>query len=202
MLRIDILRHGETALSGCLRGATDDALTQHGWAQMKAGLAHYTEAQCALPWQAVFSSPLQRCQDFAAQLAAEHHIPLLLDPQLQEMHFGDWEGQSTADLYQQFPQALAQFWQQPSQFTPPNAEPLLQFQQRVLRAMQQIQQQMQAEQWQRVLLISHGGVIKLLKNRALAQPLDQLLQQSAELGQLHGFEYTADAQLQYRGADR
>ena len=201
MLRIDILRHGETALSGCLRGSTDDALTAQGWSQMQAGIAPYTQAVAKLPWQALISSPLQRCQDFAVQLAAEHQIPLLLDRQLQEMHFGDWEGQSTADLYQHFPEALAQFWQQPSQFTPPNAEPLLVFQQRVLRGMQQIQQRMQAEQWQRVLLISHGGVIKLLKSMALAQPLDQLLQQSAELGQLHGFEYTPDGQLQYRGAE-
>lgn len=201
MLRIDFLRHGETALSGCLRGSTDDALTAQGWAQMHAGLAVQWQTPSALPWQALISSPLQRCQHFAAQIAAEHDLPLRLDPQLQEMHFGDWEGQSTADLYQHFPDALAQFWQQPTQFTPPNAEPLLQFQRRVLGAMQQLQQQMQAEQWQRVLVVSHGGVIKLLKSMALAQPLDQLLQQSAELGQLHAFEYDAAGQLHYRGTD-
>jgi alpha-ribazole phosphatase len=44
----------------------------------------------------------------------------------------------------------------------------------------------------RALLVTHGGVIKLLKCKAQRQPLDDVLKMTAELGQLNSFEL-ADA---------
>ena len=38
-LHLDLLRHGETELGGGLRGSLDDALTDKGWAQMRAAVA-------------------------------------------------------------------------------------------------------------------------------------------------------------------
>lgn len=202
MFRIDLLRHGESQLSsGYLRGSTDDALSDLGWAQMSASVASADLQAC--PWQAIFSSPLQRCRLFAEQLAQQQQLALYLDANLQEIHFGDWEAVSTQAIYDQFPDELAQFWQQPTRFTPPNAEPLLVFQQRILTALRQIQQQMQQSKIERALVVTHGGVIKLLKTMALAQPLEGLLSTSAELGQLHHFELDGalgdDMQLHYRG---
>ena len=193
MLQIDVLRHGETELSGCLRGSTDDALTAQGWAQMQQGIRTVLNTDITavnpeqMPWQAIWTSPLQRCARFAVDLSEHLALPLYRSAALQEMHFGDWEGQSTALLYQQFPEQLAEFWQHPTRFTPPQAEPLLQFQQRVLGGLQQIVIQMRDLATERALLVSHGGVIKLLKCLALGQSLDLILTQSAELGQLQHF---------------
>ncbi|TCM68360.1 alpha-ribazole phosphatase [Acinetobacter calcoaceticus] len=194
-LQIDVLRHGESELSAMLRGSTDDALTAVGWSQMAQTTAHSIQQQG--PWQAIFSSPLQRCRLFATSIAEQYQLPIYLDPNLAEIHFGDWEGRSTQAIYDSSPELLSQFWQQPSAYTPPNAEPFLQFHQRVLQAMAQIEQQMQAEQLKRVLVVSHGGVIKLLKTIALELPLDSVLSQTAALGQIHHFEYTANRALQY-----
>lgn len=192
-LKIDLLRHGESELSHTLRGSLDDALTAKGWQQM---LSSIDQSQ-TLPqqWDVVFSSPLQRCSMFAEHCVKERDIPLILDKNLQEMHFGDWEGQSIQQLYEQFPETLADFWQKPTQTTLPNAETMHQFHLRVSTAMSNIQQLMQLNGWQSALVITHGGVIKLLKCMVLRQPLDDVLKMSAELGQLNSFHWDAATQV-------
>ena len=187
MLYLDFLRHGETSLSHTLRGRTDDALTAKGWTQMRSTI---TQAeQLRQVWDVIYSSPLQRCRLFAEQWAGQKQLPLFIEPNLQEMDFGEWEAQSTARLYQLYPDKLAQFWQTPLSFTPPQAESLMTFKSRVLESVETLTQQMYAQGWTRALIISHGGVIKLLKCQALKQHDNDLLKMSAELGQLNCFVF-------------
>ncbi len=185
VLKFDILRHGETTLSHTLRGRTDDDLTEQGWRDMQMTIQQ--ALQSPLQWQLIVTSPLKRCAQFAEQLSQQLQLPLIYQSGLQEMDFGDWEAQSTADLYAKSPQLLADFWQFPTRYTPPNAESLLDFQCRVLDAIEMLQLQMREQNWTHALLISHGGVIKLLKCLAKQQSLDDILTQSAPLGQLNSF---------------
>jgi alpha-ribazole phosphatase len=195
-LQIDLLRHGESELSHTLRGSLDDALTAQGWQQMLSSIDQSQTVSLPRPqqWDVVFSSPLQRCRMFADHIVTEQDIPLVLDQGLQEMHFGDWEGQSIQELYEQFPETLADFWQKPTQTILPNAESLQQFHLRVSQAMMDIQQQMQCQGWQSALVVTHGGVIKLLKCMVLQQPLDDVLKMTAELGQLSSFSWDTATQ--------
>lgn len=164
---LELLRHGETELGGGLRGSLDDALTDTGWAQLRAAVADSTR------WDRIISSPLQRCAHFAQELAAQQGIPLRLEPRLQELHFGAWEGCSTADLMQTAAAELGQFWNEPYAFTPPQGEPLSDFEARVLAAVEQVQASHAGEQ---VLLVTHGGVMRLLLARARGLPRNDLLQ--------------------------
>jgi len=194
MLYLDFLRHGETSLSHTLRGRTDDALTAKGWAQMRSTITQAEQVSQA--WDVIYSSPLQRCRLFAEQWAEQKQLPLFIEPNLQEMDFGEWEAQPTERLYQLFPDELAQFWQTPLSFTPPQAESLLAFKSRVLESVEALTQQMHVQGWQRALIVSHGGVIKLLKCQALKQHDNDLLKMSAELGQLNSFVFD-QGQLQF-----
>ena len=194
MLYLDFLRHGETSLSHTLRGRTDDALTAKGWAQMQSTIAQAEQLRPA--WDVIYSSPLQRCRLFAEQWAEQKQLPLYIEPNLQEMDFGEWEAQPTDRLYQLYPDELAQFWQKPLSFTPPQAESLLAFKSRVLESVETLTQQMYAQGWTRALIISHGGVIKLLKCQALKQNANDLLKMSAELAQLNRFVFD-QGQLQF-----
>ena len=187
MLYLDFLRHGETSLSHTLRGRTDDALTAKGWVQMRSTITQ--SEQTGQAWDVIYSSPLQRCRLFAEQWAEQKQLPFFIEPNLQEMDFGEWEAQSTERLYQLYPDELAQFWQTPLSFTPPQAESLLAFKSRVLESVETLTQQMHKQGWQRALIISHGGVIKLLKCQALKQNANDLLKMSAELGQLNRFVF-------------
>lgn len=167
MLHLELLRHGATELGGGLRGSLDDALTEQGWAQLRAAV------QGAGPWDRLISSPLQRCARFAEEVAAAQGLPLHYEPGLQELHFGDWEGCSAAELMRSDAEALGRFWADPYGFTPPNGEPLLAFETRVLAAVQALQR---AHAGERVLLVTHGGVMRLLLARARGLPRQELLQ--------------------------
>ncbi|MGA9702252.1 alpha-ribazole phosphatase family protein [Pseudomonas sp.] len=167
------MRHGETELGGGLRGSLDDALTDWGWQQMRAAVVDRG------PWDRVVSSPLQRCALFAHELGARLNVPVSLEKDLQELHFGAWEGQSTAALMQTDAEGLGLFWADPYTFTPPEGEPVSEFSGRVIGAVSRLQQAYAGE---RVLLVSHGGVMRLLLARARGLPREQLL--SVEVG--HG----------------
>ncbi len=175
ILHLDMLRHGETELGGGMRGSLDDALTDTGWAQMRAAVAE------AGPWDRIVSSPLQRCARFAEELAERLALPLSLEPGLQELHFGDWEGHSAAQLMETDAEGLGLFWNDPYGFTPPNGEPVIEFSARVLAAVKKLHQ---AHAGERVLLISHGGVMRLLLANARGLPREQLLQVTVGHGAL------------------
>lgn len=179
---LDLLRHGETELGGGLRGSLDDALTPVGWEQMRAAV------QGQGPWDRIVSSPLQRCALFAQELAGQLALPVTFDKNLQELHFGEWEGQSAAALMQTDEQALGLFWANPYSFTPPQGEPVLEFSQRVLAAVTRLQQ---AHAGERVLVVCHGGVMKLLLAQARGLPREQLLNIQVVNGAL--FELQVDA---------
>ena len=185
-LRLDLLRHGETELGGGLRGSLDDALTQNGWTQMRAAVV------AGGPWDRLVSSPLQRCARFAAELGEQLNLPVHLDKDLQELHFGAWEGQNAAALMETDAEALGLFWADPYAFTPPQGEPVSDFAARVLGAVARLHQTYAGE---RVLLISHGGVMRLLLAQARGLPREQLLNVEVAHASLFALSVEADGVL-------
>lgn len=185
-LHLDLLRHGETELGGGLRGSLDDALTEKGWTQMRAAVVE------GGPWDRIVSSPLQRCARFAAELGEQLNLSVHLDKDLQELHFGAWEGQSAAALMETDAEALGLFWADPYSFTPPQGEPVSEFAARVLAAVARLQSAYAGE---RVLLISHGGVMRLLLAQARGLPREQLLNVEVAHGALFALTVQADGSL-------
>jgi len=192
--KIDLLRHGESQFSHTLRGHLDDDLTPKGWQQMQSTINQVIEPK----WDMIVSSSLKRCACFAEQLAKTTELPLLLNDDLKEMYFGDWEGVSTQKIYETSPELLANFWQKPSQYCPPRAETLMQFQMRILKGFQNLLEHMRKQNLQHALVVTHGGVIKLLTCLAGQHPLDDLLKMPAELGKLYSLEvFETEAKLTF-----
>lgn len=159
---IDLLRHGEPEGGSRYRGQLDDPLSQLGWQQMRDLLP------VNKPWQQIITSPLCRCSAFAEELARESGLPLAYEPALREIDFGDWEGQTAAALEQLDKASFYAFYDDPLNNTPPGAEPLADFQQRVMVAWEAIQAQYQHRH---VLLVSHGGTIRIILAYVLNMPL-------------------------------
>ncbi len=189
-LHLDVLRHGETELGGGLRGSLDDALTAKGWEQMRAAVVGRG------PWDRLISSPLQRCARFAQELGERLNLPVSLEKDLQELHFGAWEGQSAAALMETDAEGLGLFWADPYSFTPPQGEPVGAFSERVLGAVSRLRQ---AHAGERVLLISHGGVMRLLLARARGLPREQLLNVEVGHGGLFNLQVATDGTLKEGG---
>ncbi|WP_347330331.1 histidine phosphatase family protein [Marinimicrobium locisalis] len=166
---LDLLRHGQCEGGEIFRGSHDVALTPEGWANMDARVA----AETPVPWAAVVTSPLQRCRAFAETAAERLGLPLILEPDLREMHFGDWEGRLYQDIWDSDP-TLALWGEDPEQHTPPQGEPLADFDQRVNTALDHLAQR---QAGQRLLVVTHGGVIRLLLTRAKGLPRNTLRDQ-------------------------
>ena len=119
----------------------------------------------------------------AEELAQRQGIELELENDLRELHFGAWEGRSAASLMDGHSEALGRFWADPYAFTPPGGEPLSEFEARVLAAQRRLRQR---HAGRRVLLVTHGGVIRLLLARARGLPREHLLQVDVGHGALFG----------------
>ena len=173
---IDLLRHGETLAGSVYLGRSDVSLSEHGYRQM-------VEAVLDAPrYHAVLSSPLVRCAAFAHDYAQQHSLPLHYDARLQEMDFGAWDGRSAAEIAAADASALENFWRDPIACPPPQAEPLLSFQARVLAAWRELPARYPG---QRMLLVTHGGVMRIILCHLQQRPLAELLNLSVPHAALH-----------------
>jgi alpha-ribazole phosphatase len=161
----DLMRHGEPVGGRKYRGQTDDPLSDKGWAQMR----HAVGDLC--PWQAVVSSPLLRCSDFAREVAVRHGLPLVMEPRLVELGFGAWEGRTSDELMAEHPDILLRFRADPISHSPPGAEPLVEFRGRVLSAWNAM---LEAYAGEHVLVVAHAGVIRMIVALVLDTPLQHL----------------------------
>ena len=166
ILTVDILRHGETeAEAGKLYGATDIPLSDLGKSQaLKAAKIIHKE-----PIANVISSPLKRCAWLSEKLNTRQHISTSYHIGFSEMNFGDWEGKDIQTLIQQEPN----FRQDISQLKPPNGETFTDFEQRVSTTWHDYISQ-HLEQGGHHLLVTHGGVIRLLLGQVLHIPKQYL----------------------------
>lgn len=91
MTRIYLVRHGTHALVGkVLAGRMPGvSLSDEGHAQAARLADHFARESVG----AVLSSPLERCQETAAPIAARHGRALAVEPALTELHCGRWTGQ-------------------------------------------------------------------------------------------------------------
>lgn len=187
---IALLRHGETVGSPRFCGSRDDCLTELGWTQLREAVRKEGAG-----WQRVISSPLLRCAEFARELGEQLAVPVSLDERFREMHFGAWEGRSAAELMETDAEALTLFWDNPVSNTPPRGEPLIEFQARVLAGWRTTLAHHPGE---KILLVTHGGVIRTLLCHLREHPIARLLEFDVKHASLHRVEVTdADSRLQY-----
>ena len=169
MQHIYLLRHGKVAADAALYGATDVAVMP----EVNQAIVNNIRQQ-KLIFNRIYSSPLQRCktlaQGISRQCGERKNAPssdeVIVKKDLQEMNFGEFDGVLFDHIYQDKAQwhLLEKFWQAPSQYPLPQAEPLLMFYQRVAKAWQCICQTLTNENIpnSQHLVVCHGGVIRMI----------------------------------------
>jgi alpha-ribazole phosphatase len=162
MVRLLLVRHAATTWNAQQRfqGHTDVPLSQCGQQQVVA----LVQALRAETIHACYTSDLRRAWETAHALAHPRGLPLRQEPRLREMAFGVWEGLTYADLQQRDPSLLATWQQNPMQVAPPGGETLHQVADRVQAMLADI---ITAHQGHIVLLVSHGGPLRVLLCLAL-----------------------------------
>lgn len=156
MTRLYLVRHGEAEANREMRylGRRDDPLTERGRRQA-AAFAPLFEA---IPVEKVLSSPLSRCRDTAAVVAAASRVPLEVDLRLLEMDFGDWEGRTRDEVRGADPAGLAAWEADPEGVGPPGGESLGDVRGRVLALVDELSAMPEDE----VAIVSHVGPLKIL----------------------------------------
>lgn len=154
----DLIRHGEPAGGHKYRGHRDDPLSELGWQQMRDAIGKDEE------WDHILTSPLLRCREFASELSAQLKVPVTVAEGFKEICFGDWEGKTREQVAQEYGDHQANFWRDAENYPPPNAETVQDFYQRIGTAWQHWSKELAG---QKVLLVCHGGVIRMVLGHVL-----------------------------------
>jgi alpha-ribazole phosphatase len=176
---ITLLRHGKTEHNDGFYGSTDSKLTAKGLQTMHRACE-------TLSIDAIVTSPLTRCRQFAQQLSEQRQCPMFVLPKIREYHFGDWEGMGIAQLWQSNPKELEALWTDINTFTPPNAETFQDFNTRLKQAIAGIKTWQ--EQYPSMLVVTHAGVIRALRLIAEQTTTNQWLNYPVDNASLHNFD--------------
>jgi probable phosphomutase (TIGR03848 family) len=197
MATLLLLRHGRTAAnaSGGLAGRQPVELDDSGRAQaQKVG-----ERLRPLPLAAVVTSPLIRCRQ-TLELALPGSEPVV-DEDLTEAGYGDWEGQSLKALSKEPLWRVVQA--HPSAVVFPNGEAMAAMSARAIAAVRKWDAKVTADSGPEALWLacSHGDVIKAIVADAMGLHLDQFQRIVADPASVTVIRYTPGRPFLVRSND-
>jgi alpha-ribazole phosphatase len=169
---IDLLRHGEPVGGRMLRGSTDHPLSETGWQQVTDAVMRQT-IDGQLPYDAIVTSPLTRCREFALWLGEEFDLPVQVEEAFAELHLGRWEGKTHAQVFaEEGTERMSAFWFDPAAVSPPGGETLQAFDTRLAEAWQPL---LSHPPGKHVLVVAHLFVCNGLLRQVIEQPLSRVL---------------------------
>ena len=169
MTTVVLVRHGLTAMTGpVLAGWTPGLhLDERGVAQAAA----VAERLRPVPFDAVVSSPLDRCLDTAGAVLEGRGLELQVEQRLGECRYGDWTGRPLKELAKDPLWKVVQAHPSAVVFPGPEGEPLRETQARAVAAVRDWNTRLGPDAtW---LACSHGDVIKAIVADAMGLHLDQ-----------------------------
>ena len=162
MTEIVLVRHGETELNttGVFRGRVDVTLNERGLAQADAVAA----ALSTVPVTAVYSSPLVRALDTARAVASPHGLAPVVDPAFDNIDLGEWQGVEKELVRREQPELWRLWREDPDALRIPGGETLAGVRK---RAYQRTLELVELHSGERMVIVSHRSVAKLLAGALL-----------------------------------
>lgn len=165
--RICLVRHGETSWNAerRLQGHIDIPLNDRGVMQAASTARSLADFHFA----AMYTSDLQRAHATARAIAERRAQPLKTERRLRERHYGIFQGLTYDEASARYPEAYAHFKARDvDQPIPGDGESLAAFATRIAEALTEIAQRHAGE---RVLVVTHGGVLDIAHRLATGKPL-------------------------------
>lgn len=156
LTRLYLLRHGETDWNqkSIYQGQTDIDLNKNGREQARKAAETFKEIEV----DQIYSSDLKRAKNTALMIAREKNLKVSENKKIRELSFGDWEGLSFVEIKNKYPDLAASWQQDPIHNFPPGGEKLLDFKFRIENFFNKI---INRHQGDKILVVTHGGVIKV-----------------------------------------
>lgn len=158
-MELVVIRHGQTRANaeGRYLGALDMPLNDEGGRQVSAlALALEREA----PFARLFSSPLLRARQSAELVSRALALPVQVIPAFRERHVGLFEGLTQAEAREGYPALWARNITRRWGEAPPGGESLDAVIARVSQGLTELTHEHEGE---RVLLVAHGVVAKVIR---------------------------------------
>lgn len=157
-LTLYLLRHGQTPLSRddvfCGSGL-DPELTADGLKMAQAFSDFYSRK----PWRAIYASNLRRAITTAQPLCDAVGLELQVRPELNEIAYGKWEGQTRETVAREFHDDYVSWLADPAWHAPTGGELAITIARRGMQVIDEIKQQ-HAEG--NVLVVSHKATIRIM----------------------------------------
>lgn len=184
--RITLVRHGETTGQSSIRyyGATDVPLSDSGEEQMRRVGAALGRAR----FDRVFSSTLRRSRDAAGIIAPG--IATVAVPELDEIHFGRWEGWTREEIAARDPDLYARWQAAPHDFAYPGGDDRGVFAARVAGGLTRLLDEHAPGEW---LMVLHRGVIAVALEHLLGAARPRRVE--IALGSMHVVASNGDGWL-------
>jgi probable phosphomutase (TIGR03848 family) len=160
LLRHAVTEHTGARLSGWMPGLH---LSEAGREQAEALAGRLAP----LPLDAIYASPLERCQETAAPLAEAKGLKVETLDDLGEVRYGDWTGRALKELAKEPLWKVVQATPSAARF--PAGESLFEMQARAVLAIERLRE---AHPSQTVAVCSHADVIKAITCHYLGMHLD------------------------------
>ena len=166
MTTVILIRHGETTwnLEGKCQGQLDSPLTGKGIQQAKAVAARLQDGE----FTHIHASDLGRAWNTAGHIAAATGRPLVADPRLRERNFGIFHGLDKAAMQEKYPEEFRAYASGDSDYVIPKGESLRQLSARSLACVQEVSAK---HAGQRLVMVSHGGVLGEIFKHVLGLPI-------------------------------
>lgn len=166
-MKLILVRHAVTAETGKKLSGRTAGIPLSG--RGVAAAERLAENLADLPVAAVYSSPIQRCRETAAILAAPHELRPRSRKGLIEVEYGTWSGRGLKSLYRL--RAWRALMTDPTQFRFPNGETLDEVRRRSVRSIAQLAARHQKET---ILAVSHGDVIRSIVAHSLTGSVEAI----------------------------
>ena len=162
-MKLYIIRHGETDWNKnkLLQGKSDVPLNDKGRELAKASAKGMKD----IPFDLVFTSPLERARETARLVLGDRNIPFITDSRIEEIGFGEMEGKPWRKS-EDFPgdENIYRFFNHPDQYIPPKGgESLTDLAKRCADFMQDICSRPELED-KTILIATHGAATRGLLN--------------------------------------
>ena len=162
-----LIRHGETLWNTQLRmqGSLDSDLTPKGESQIKA----LGEWMKEVPFDYIYCSDTARAHKTAEAISKFTGHNLNLDKRLREKNLGVFEGLTSEEARERYPENFQQFKTAGASYVIDQGESTQQLLKRALDAIEEIRDRHPQKV---AVAVTHGGVVRVLMKHVLGIPLD------------------------------
>jgi probable phosphoglycerate mutase len=163
-----LIRHGETLwnIEKRLQGQLDSPLTGDGLLQASMLAGRFSSVR----FDAVYSSDLGRARQTAEIISSRsNHVAVTFDDRIRERHFGCFQGLTWEEITEKFPEEAAEELAGNPMNCVPGGESKQQLLSRAIAFFEDIALR---HTNQKILIVSHGGILNAWTRHVLHIPLD------------------------------